>query len=196
MSPFSPFPIFSMAVVDPPPPPGPMPIPAANKTFRKAVLPVLCELDIHYRSETMSVPAANTTPSLEAIFNFNNPTWFIGIESTLLSDITVVDDRINIRTRARSQNSPFPITPDPSLGTLLSNQNLSGDKGIKIVTGLPMSPLAGVVAPSGPFWHYKLIITPTTPENPTDIDPSSFHKLLFIGANPANPQTLVYDIVA
>lgn len=178
-----------------------MAVTAANQTFRKAVLPVLSELDIHLNlpdqeiSEESGIAAA-------AIFNFNNPTWFVSGETTLLEDVPADSSVSCALASSISQNSPFSENQIPPLsGNVVYQSNFAPNsaKGTKRIGGLGGSAsLYGTIPTNGQKkrWNYILLLNVEVVGRTDTISGSSFHKFKFISANPANPQTLVYDIVA
>ncbi len=156
-----------------------MAVTPANQTFRAGILPVLLQLDVNLDLPDQDVGNGDTEYDSFTAFNYNNPVYFVGMESIRSVPIPDADANIAVALIGNATN-PFQTSLSVPAGTFVLSAIVLDTHGEKMIAGLPPTP---AVSPRGPIKHLLLYSGIIAARGAVTSSGSNFTRARFVNDN-------------
>jgi hypothetical protein len=157
-----------------------MAVTPANQTFRGGILPVLLQLDVNLDLPDQDVGNATTEYDSWTAFNYNNPVYFVGMETT--RTLPIAANGRSLVGLIGNPTTPFPESLVIPAGTVTLAATSLDTHGQKNVAGLQTSPTS-VLSTTGPIKHMLLYTAIRGERGSATLSGSSFVKCRFVNDN-------------
>jgi hypothetical protein len=157
-----------------------MAVTAANQTFRGGVMPVLLQLDVNLDLPDQDVGDATTEYDSYTAFNYNNPVYFVGMET--IRTLPIPANGRSYVGLIGNPTTPFPESLVVPAGTVNLAATSLDRHGQKNVAGLQTSPISAL-STTGPIKHMLLFTAIIGERGAATLSGSSFVKCRFVNDN-------------